>query len=91
MNEYWVVTEYRTGRVIAHCGAERDALMLCEMRPTERTYRKQKFIVDQVIDITSTIDKELPGQQGLPAAKIKLEDAKLELQLREGNEEVFIS
>jgi hypothetical protein len=25
---------------------------------------------DQVIDITSTTDKQLPGQQGLPAGKI---------------------
>ena len=60
MNDYWVVVEHRTGRVIAHCGEERDALMLCEMRPTERTYRKQRFIMDQVIDVTSTSQKQLP-------------------------------
>lgn len=74
MFDYWVVVEYRTGKVIAQCGEETDARMLCELRPTERIYRKQKFIVDQVIDVTSTTDKQLPGQQGLPAAKIRLED-----------------
>lgn len=74
MFDYWVVVEYRTGKVIAHCGEETDARMLCELRPTERIYRKQKFIVDQVIDVTSTTDKQLPGQQGLPTAKIRLED-----------------
>ena len=88
--DYWVVVEHRTGKVIAHCGDESDARMLCELRPTERTYRKQKFIMDQVIDITSTTDKQLPGQQGLPAAKIRLEDAQQQLELRESNAEVFV-
>jgi len=90
MNDYWVVVEYRTGRTIAHCGDENDARLLCELRPTERTYRKQKFIMDQVIDITSTTDKQLPGQQGLPAAKNRLEDAQQQLELRESNAEVFV-
>ena len=90
MNDYWVVTEYRTGKTIAHCGDEVDARMLCELRPTERTYRKQKFIVDQVIDVTSTTDKQLPGQQGLPAAKIRLENAQQQLELVESNAQVFV-
>lgn len=60
ISDYWVVVEYRSGKVIAHCGEETDARMLCELRPTERIYRKQKFIMDQVIDITSTSQKQLP-------------------------------
>jgi len=62
-SDYWVVVEYKTGKVIAHCGDESDARMLCELRPTERTYRKQKFIMDQVIDITSTSQKQLPTNE----------------------------
>ena len=68
MYEYWVVIEYRTGKVIAHCGNQLDAIMLCELYPKERVYKKQRFIQDQVIDVTSTTDKQLPGQLGLPAA-----------------------
>jgi len=68
MNEYWEVVDRWTGKVVAQCSEESDALMLCKFRPKERIYRKARFIMDQVIDITSTTDKQLPGQQGLPAA-----------------------
>ena len=71
MYDYWVVTDKTTGRVIAHCGEEHDALLMVSFAPDKRTYRKQKFIMDQVITITSTTDKQLPGQQGLPASKIE--------------------
>ena len=90
MNEYWVVTDKTTGRVIAHCGEEIDALLMVSFDKDKRTYRKQKFIMDQVIDITSETDKQLPGQQGLPAAKIRLEDAQQQLELRESDAEVFV-
>jgi len=90
MNEYWEVVSHWTGKVIAQCGDESDARMLCELSPNERIYRKARFIVDQVIDITSTTDKQLPGQQGLPAAKIRLEDAQQQIQLRGSDAEVFI-
>ena len=90
MNEYWEVVSHWTGKVIAQCGDESDARMLCELRPKERIYRKARFIVDQVIDVTSTTDKQLPGQQGLPAAKIRLEDAQQQLELRGSDAEVFV-
>ena len=80
MFDYWVVVEYSTGKVIAHCGDESDAKMLCELRPTERTYRKQKFITDQVITVSATTDKQLPGQQGLPPAKITIGGQELAVQ-----------
>jgi hypothetical protein len=71
MNDYWVVTDKRTGRVICHCGEEQDALRMIMLEP-DRVYRKQRFIMEQVINITSTGLKELPGQQGLPATKTSL-------------------
>lgn len=80
MYDYWVVIENRTGRVIAHCGEEKDARMLFEFDPDRRSYRKQKFIMDQVITVTSTTDKQLPGQQGLPAAKEELPPIELQQQ-----------
>lgn len=90
MNEYWEVVSHWTGKVIAQCGDESDARMLCELSPKERVYRKARFIVDQVIDVTSTTDKQLPGQQGLPAVKIRLEDAQQQVQLRGSDAEVFV-
>ena len=90
MYDYWVVIDKTTGRVICHCAAESDALMMVSFDKDKRTYRKQRFIMDQVIDITSETDKQLPGQQGLPAAKIRLEDAQQQLELRESDAEVFV-
>ena len=81
MYDYWVVADKTTGRVIAHCGEEQDALMLVGFDIDKRYYRKQKFIVDQVITITSTTDKQLPGQQGLPAAKEELPPIELQQQV----------
>ena len=77
MYDYWVVTDTRTGRIIAHCGLEEDAVMLFGFDKDKRTYRKQKFIMDQVITITSTTDKQLPGQIGLPPGTYKIEDRKI--------------
>ena len=81
MYDYWVVTDKTTGRIIAHCGTENDALMLVGLNKDKRTYRKQKFIMDQVITVTSTQDKQLPGQQGLPAAKEELPPMDLQQQV----------
>jgi hypothetical protein len=81
MYDYWVVTDKTTGKVIAHCGEENDALMLIGFDLDRRTYRKQKFILDQVITVTSTTDKQLPGQQGLPAAKEELPPMDLQQQV----------
>jgi hypothetical protein len=70
MNDYWVVTDKRTGRVICYCGEEQDAVRMI-MFDQNRVYRKQKFIMDQVITISSSGIKELPGQQALPAGRIE--------------------
>ena len=78
MYDYWVVIDKTTGRVISHCGEETDALMMVGFNPHKRTYRKQKFIMDQVITVTSITDKQLPGQHGLPAGMEKLSDKDFE-------------
>lgn len=75
--DYWSV--YQDGRKIADCGWEQDAINLCSLVPG-RNYRKNKYLLDQVIDITATVDKQLPGQQGLPAAKIRINGQELDAQ-----------
>ena len=72
MNEYWIVTDKRTGRIIAHCGDINDAIMMVNLDPHNRSYSRHRFLMDQVIDITSTTDKQLPGQLGLPAGQISI-------------------
>jgi len=37
--------------------------------------------MDQVITVTSTTDKQLPGQQGLPAVKEELPPIELQQQI----------
>ena len=69
MNEYWIVKDRRSGRVIAHCGDINDAIMLVSFNPDNRTYKRNRVLLDQVIDVTSTTDKQLPGQIGLPSAQ----------------------
>lgn len=71
MNEYWIVTEKRTGKIIANCGDINDAIMMVSFDPHNRSYSRHRFIMDQVIDITSTTGKQLPGQIGLPAGQVK--------------------
>jgi hypothetical protein len=86
-DEYFSVLDKKTGRVIAHCGNEFDAQMLCNLKPNERTYKKERFIMDQVIDISSTTDKQLPGQIGLPPGQYKIVDSKI-YTLEESNLQV---
>ena len=67
MHENYSVIDLNTGKKIAECATLEDAKMMVSFSPANRAYRKNRFIMDQVIDITSTTDKQLPGQQGLPA------------------------
>lgn len=86
MNDYWVVTERTTGKVIAHCGEENDAILMVSFSPQNRSYRKQKFLLDQVIDVISIVDKQLSGQQGLPAGKHPLPNFEEEVYLPQGTQ-----
>ena len=63
MNEYWIVTENKTGRVIAHCGDINDAIMMVELDSNNRSYSRHRFLLDQVIDVSSTTDKQLPTSE----------------------------
>jgi len=91
MFEYWEVLHHRTGKVIAHCGCETDARNLCEMKPLERIYRKARFLQDQVINVTASVDPQLPGQIGLPPATIRVGGQVIAVQqsLPQGETEVF--
>jgi hypothetical protein len=81
MNEYWTVINNKTGRIIAHCGDINDGMMMVNLDPDNRSYSRQRFLNDQVITVTSTTDKQLPGQQGLPAAKEELPSVELQQQV----------
>lgn len=86
MNEYWIVTENKTGRVIAHCGDINDAIIMVAFDPDNRRYTRNRFLMDQVIDVSSTTDKQLPGQIGLPAGKTPMIDSS-KIKLPEGSGE----
>ena len=70
MKEYWIVTENKTGRVIANCGDINDAIMMVQFDSSNRSYNRYRFLMDQVIDVSSISQGQLPGQQGLPPGKI---------------------
>jgi len=76
------------GKKIADCGSLQDATTLVAMKGDGHYYQFTPFPGD-IIDVSS--NKQLPGQQGLPSAHIKLEDAQQQLELREGYAEVFVS
>lgn len=71
MEDYWIVKNKRTGRVIAHCGNILDAHMMLQLDIDNRICLRAKFLQDQVIDVTSTTDKQLSGQIGLPEGKVE--------------------
>jgi hypothetical protein len=56
--EYFSVIETRTGRKIADCGEEKDALLMVSFDPKNRTITKNKFLMGPVVDIE--IPKQLP-------------------------------
>lgn len=76
MNPYWEVLN-PIGKKIANTGSVDDAIRLCEMRGQGHTYRQVKFIMDQVITVMATTDKQLPGQIGLPPGQYNIVDRKI--------------
>jgi hypothetical protein len=83
MNEYWIVKNHKTGRVITHCGDINDAIMMVSFDPHNRSYSRHRFLSDQVIDVFSTTDKQLPGQIGLPSGKVNQLNPEI-IRLNEG-------
>jgi hypothetical protein len=88
MNEYWVVTEDTTGRVICQCGDINDAMMMVSFSPQNRSYKRHRFLMDQIVDISYKIDKQLPGQLGLPQGQVPVLQSYRE-KLPEGEGIVF--
>lgn len=59
--DYFSVIEIKTGRKIADCREEYDALMMVSFDPKNRTITKNNFLMGQVIDIE--IPKQLPTNE----------------------------
>ena len=91
MHENYSVINLNTGKRIADCATLEDAKMMVSFSPVNRAYRRNRFILDQVIDITSTTDKQLPGQLGLPSAKERLSDSEEIILLSEAEGIPFIA
>jgi len=56
--DYFSVIEIKTGRKIADCGEEVDALAMVSFDPKNRTITRNKFMMGPVVDIE--IPKQLP-------------------------------
>ena len=59
--DYFSVIETKTGRKIADCGEEIDALMMVAFDPQNRTITTNKMLMGQVVDIE--IPKALPTNE----------------------------
>ena len=59
--DYFSVIETKTGRKIADCGEEVDALIMVSFDPQNRTITRNKFMMGQVVDIE--MPKALPTNQ----------------------------
>ena len=59
--DYFSVIETKTGRKIADCGEEIDALMMVAFDPQNRTITRNKIMMSQVVDIE--IPKALPTNE----------------------------
>jgi hypothetical protein len=80
--EYFSVIQTKTGRKIADCGEEEDALMLVSFDPQNRTITKNKFLMGPVVDIeipkvlpTSNIVASNVKENGCSPRKEQLSDA----------------
>lgn len=88
--DYFSVIDIKTGRKILDCGEEQDALAMIAFDPVNRTYTRNKFLMDQVIDI------EMP--KALPTTNISVSNAQEnisylkqlgQIKLQQGQQEPF--
>jgi len=96
--DYFSVIEIKTGRKIADCGEETDALMMVSFDPKNRTITRNKFMMGQVVDIE--IPKALPTNEivvnmdGGVGGSWKVEEPKQleegQLKLQQSDAEVFV-
>ena len=59
--DYFSVIDKRTGRKIADCAEEADALMMVSFDPQNRTITRNKFMMGPVVDIE--MPKALPTNE----------------------------
>jgi hypothetical protein len=59
--DYFSVINKNTGKKIADCAQQEDALMLVSFDPQNRVITKNKFLMGQVVDIV--MPKELPTSE----------------------------
>ena len=64
-SNYWSVLDTRTGRKIADCGAEEDALALVAFDPAHRKATRSKHLAGPVVDVVS--QPLLPTSSPVPA------------------------
>jgi hypothetical protein len=59
----WNVIEIKTGKKLCECSDERDAILIVSLDPDNKTYTKNKYILDQIIDVESKSQKQLPTNE----------------------------
>ena len=59
--EYFSVIDRRTGRKICDCAEYSDAMMMFDIDPHNRQITRNKFLMDQVVDVV--MPKELPTSE----------------------------
>ena len=59
--EYFSVIDRRTGRKIVDCAEYSDAMMMFDIDPHNRQITKNKFLMDQVVDVV--MPKALPTSE----------------------------
>lgn len=59
MNEHWIVKDCRNGKVICHCADINDAIMMVNFDSDHRSYSRHRFLSDQVITVSYSVDKAL--------------------------------
>jgi hypothetical protein len=84
--ERFSVTERRIGRRICECGNEQDAIMMVSLDPDYRSYSRDRFILDQIIDVSSTTNKQITGKEESPIEKVNvIGPQKIKLPEGQGN------
>ncbi len=65
--DYFSVIDKRTGKKIADCGEELDALLMVSFDPKNRTITRNQFLMGQVVDIE--MPKQLPTNEVVQVKK----------------------
>jgi hypothetical protein len=91
--DYFSVINKNTGKKIADCAQQEDALMMVSFDPQNRTITTNKFLMGQVVDVV--MPKALPTSEIVvnmegPSYAWRVEELKLpQIKLPEGQQEPF--